>query len=236
MPDAPTRRQDTRTQIIESAARLLSELGPSAVTTRGVAEAAGVQAPAIYRLFGDKDGLLEAVAEHVMRTHVSSKAGAVAAVSAEGGNPVHDLRVGWESHIEFGLTHAALFHLLSDPARAIRSAAYEAGLSVLRSRVHRVAEKGRLRVSEDRAVGLMQAAGAGTITTLLATPTAERDPGLAEAMFQAVLRQILTEDTGPTADASFAVALRATAPQLDVLSTAERGLFVEWLDRIVAAQ
>ncbi|WP_338419811.1 TetR family transcriptional regulator [Streptomyces klenkii] len=37
------------------------------MTTRAVAAAAGVQAPAIYRLFGDKDGLLEAVAEQRLR-------------------------------------------------------------------------------------------------------------------------------------------------------------------------
>ncbi|MDQ2795770.1 MAG: TetR/AcrR family transcriptional regulator, partial [Actinomycetota bacterium] len=47
--------------MIDVAARLLQEEGPAAVTTRGVALAAGVQAPAVYRLFGDKDGLLEAV-------------------------------------------------------------------------------------------------------------------------------------------------------------------------------
>ena len=66
-------RSDTRSRIVDVAARLLQEEGSAAVTTRGVAEAAGVQAPAIYRLFGDKDGLLEAVAEYVMATYVSEK-------------------------------------------------------------------------------------------------------------------------------------------------------------------
>ena len=62
---------DARSRIVDAAARLLREHGPAAVTTRGVAEAAGVQAPTIYRLFGDKDGLLEAVAEHVMAGYVA---------------------------------------------------------------------------------------------------------------------------------------------------------------------
>jgi len=61
-----------RARIIDAAARLLQEQGPTAVTTHGVAQAAGVQAPAIYRLFGDKNGLPEAVAEHVMATYVSA--------------------------------------------------------------------------------------------------------------------------------------------------------------------
>ncbi|WP_328341958.1 helix-turn-helix domain-containing protein [Micromonospora sp. NBC_00421] len=43
--------------------RLVTWGGARAVTTRGVAERARVRAPTIYRLFGDKDGLVEAVAE-----------------------------------------------------------------------------------------------------------------------------------------------------------------------------
>ena len=64
---------EVRASIVEAAARLLHEEGARAVTTRGVAQAAGVQAPTIYRLFGDKDGLVQAVAEHVMATYVAAK-------------------------------------------------------------------------------------------------------------------------------------------------------------------
>ena len=49
-------------------------MSAAAVTTRAVADAAGVQAPTLYRLFGDKDGLMEAVAEHVMAAFVHAKA------------------------------------------------------------------------------------------------------------------------------------------------------------------
>ena len=61
-------RRGTRANLVEVAAQLLREQGPTGVTTRAVAQAAGVQAPTIYRLFGDKDGLLDAVAEHVFAT------------------------------------------------------------------------------------------------------------------------------------------------------------------------
>src|SRR5690348_1292371 len=94
--EIPTRgRSDTRSKIIDVAARLLREEGPAAVTTRGVAEHAGVQAPTIYRLFGDKDGLLDTVAEHVMATYVAAKAAIVAAASAGDVDPLDDLRAGW---------------------------------------------------------------------------------------------------------------------------------------------
>jgi AcrR family transcriptional regulator len=236
MSDVSTRREDTRTKVVETAARLLQESGPGAVTTRGVAEAAGVQAPTIYRLFGDKDGLLDAVAEHVMATFVSAKAEVVEAAAASDVDPLEDLRSGWAAQIEFGLANPSLFRLLSDPDRVVGSPAARSGRRVLESRVRRVAEAGRLRVSEERAVGMIQAAGIGTIQTLLATPPDRRDAGLGDASYQAVLGQILTDapslpETGPLAAA---VALRASAPGLDMLSDAERRLLTEWLDRVVA--
>ena len=228
-------RGDTRSKIVDVAARLLREQGPAAVTTRGVAEAAGVQAPTIYRLFGDKDGLLDAVAEHVMATFVSAKAAIVAAASADNVDPLADLRAGWETQINFGVANPALFRLLSDPGRVQRSPAAQSGQHVLQARVHRVAVTGRLRVSEQRAVDLIQAAGIGAIHTLLAAPPGQRDPALAQDMYQAVLRQILTDpperaDNGPLAAA---VALRAIAPRLGMLTDAERQLMAEWLDRAI---
>jgi len=50
-----------RHRIVEAAVELLEKGGPDAVSTRAVAAAAGMQPPAIYRLFGDKEGLLEAI-------------------------------------------------------------------------------------------------------------------------------------------------------------------------------
>lgn len=235
MSEAPSRRIDQRTRIIDAAAHLLHEHGPAAVTTRGVAEAAGVQAPAIYRLFGDKDGLLEAVAEHVMATFVSAKAAHVEEVSAANLDPLEDLRAGWMTQIDFGLANPALFRLLSNPERVAQSPAARSGRGVLEARVRRVARTGRLRVSEKRAVNIIQAAGLGTIQSLLATPPEQRDAGLAESMYEAVLRQILTDSPAPSEYGPMAttVAFRAVAPQLDMLSEGEKRLLGEWLDRAV---
>lgn len=237
MIEANPGRADMRAKIVDVAARLLRESGPVAVTTRGVAEGAGVQAPAIYRLFGDKDGLLDAVAEHVMASYVSAKAATTEAESAAGLDPLDDLRAGWENQIEFGVTNPTLFRLLSDPDRVVSSPAAEAGRRVLEARVHRLAAVGCLRVGERRAVDLIQAAGIGAIQMVLSTPSEQRDPGLAPAMFEAVLGQILTDaprpaDTGPTATA---VAFRAVAPAMDALTEREQSLLIEWLDRAIAA-
>lgn len=207
-----------------------------AVTTRGFAEAAGVQAPAIYRLFGDKDGLLEAVAEHVMATYVSAKAAIVEAATADAVDPLEDLRTGWQTQIDFGVANPTL-RLLSDPDRVMHSPALRSGKHVLESRVHRIALTGRLRVSERRAVELVQAAGIGTIQALLSTPLQHRDPGLADAMYEAVLQQVLTNASERSYDGpiAMAVAFRALAPSLDMPSLAERHLMSERLDRAIAA-
>jgi len=237
MLDAPSSRNDTRSTIVDVAARLLREQGPAAVTTRGVAEGAGVQAPTIYRLFGDKDGLLEAVAEHVLATYVSAKAAIVEAAAGDDVDPVDDLRAGWQMQIDFGVANPTLFGLLSDPGRGLRSPAAQSGKQVLQSRVHRVAVTGRLRVSEQRAVNLIHAAGTGTVVTILSTPPEHRDPGLAEGMYEAVLQQILTNAPERAEGGSMAttVAFRAIAPRLDMLSEAERQLLSEWLDRAIDA-
>src|SRR6202044_1126858 len=111
MADATDTRSSTRERIVDVAARLLGEGGQAAVTTRGVAERAGVQAPTIYRLFGDKDGLLDAVAEHVMTGFTAAKASAAAAAAADV-DPLDDLRHGWDMTIDFGLANPELFVLL----------------------------------------------------------------------------------------------------------------------------
>lgn len=237
MRDATASRSDTRARIVDVAARLLREQGPAAVTTRGVAEEAGVQAPAIYRLFGDKDGLLEAVAEHVVATYVSAKAATVEAAAADDVDPLDDLHAGWKAQMDFGVANPTLFRLLSDPDRVVHSRAAQAGRHVLESRVHRVALTGRLRVSEQRCADLIQAAGVGTIQMLLSAPPEHRDPALADAMYEAVIAHILTNepDRSDNGLAATTVAFRAVLPHLEMLTKAEQQLMAEWLDRAIDA-
>jgi AcrR family transcriptional regulator len=220
-------RSETRTNLVEVATQLLREQGPVGVTTRAVARAAGVQAPTIYRLFGDKDGLLDAVAEHAFAAYISEKS-----LVAGDSDPITDLRVGWDTHVGFGLANPALFGLLTDPSRTPSPAA-AAGLEILRSRVHRVAAIGRLRVAERRAVELIQAAGTGAVLTLLSLPPQDRDLDLADAMYDALTRAILTDVPALADDGTIpaAVAFKTVVPSLPTLTDAERALMSEWLDR-----
>jgi AcrR family transcriptional regulator len=227
-------RDRTRAQLVEVAAELLAKGGPDAVTTRSVALAAGVQAPTIYRLFGDKSGLLDAVAEHGFAGYMARKPPVDA-----GGDPVESLRAGWELHVGFGLANPELFRLMhtARPTPDGRAAA-AAGLAVLRARVHRVAGAGRLRVTERRAVELIHAAGTGVVFTLIDQAGDERDDGLADTAWEAVCGAILAGEStaavpGP---AAAAVTLRAGLPDLEALTPAERALLGDWLDRITKSQ
>jgi AcrR family transcriptional regulator len=215
---------------VDAAARVLHDKGAQAVTTRAVAHAAGVQAPTIYRLFGDKDGLIDAVAEHVMATYVAAKSAETAQCDDD---PVADLRRGWHMHVQFGLANPELYALLNTPGRVFRSPATTAGIDVLRARVRRIAAAGLLRVDEQRALDMIHAAGAGAVLTLLNTPAHERDLSLAEAMFEAVTSTIL--DTEPVvrdpAMSTVAIMFATLVPDLPALTEAERTLLAEWVTR-----
>ncbi|MCJ1709740.1 TetR/AcrR family transcriptional regulator [Clavibacter michiganensis subsp. phaseoli] len=234
-------RAGTRDRIVGVAADLLRAEGRAAVTTRAVAEAAGVQAPTIYRLFGDKEGLLDAVAETEMTRFAATKAVVIRAAAEGAVDAVDDLRAGWDATIAFALDNPELYALMSDPARGEGSPAVRAGVALLEERVHRVALAGRLRVAEPLAVELIHAAATGALLSTIRRPAAERDRGLIDAMRDAVLDRILTplERTRARREPGLverAVALRAHVADADRLSAGERALLAEWLDRIAAAR
>ncbi|MEV0708155.1 TetR/AcrR family transcriptional regulator [Nocardia aurea] len=224
-------REQHRQRVIEAAADLLERGGREAVTTRAVAEAAGLQPPAIYRLFGDKDGLLEAVAQYGFAKFVASKY-----VDPDPADPIDDLRAGWDLAVEFGLSNPALYTLMYSEPAGRDSAAFQAGLEILRARVRRLAAGGWLRVDERIAAGIIHATGRGAVLTWLSQPEPERDPALLTALREAMVTAVTNErpavrDTGP---AGAARALRATLPEQTTLTNAERQLFREWLDRLAA--
>ncbi len=105
--------------------------------------------------------------------------------------------------------------------------------------MHRLAEAGRLRVGEDRAVALVHAAGVGAVTTLLAHPAGRRPEGLDEDLLEAVLARVLHGGNRPPRDRDAvrvaAVTLRAHTDDLTALTGPERRLLAEWLERVASA-
>ncbi|GGO12009.1 TetR family transcriptional regulator [Microbispora rosea subsp. aerata] len=228
--ETPSGRDRTRAHIVSVAARLLASGGRDALSTRSVAAAAGTQAPTIYRLFGDKEGLLDAVAEYGFNAYLRDKK-----ASPSAGDPVEELRAGWDLHVGFGLANPALFSLMyGDPKPGRRPPAAVAAFRMLRERIRAIAAAGRLKVGERLAADLVHAAGCGTVFTLLALPEKQRDPGLSEAAREAAIAAVTTdapvvEATGP---AAAAMALLAALPDATALTDGERHVLGEWLDRL----
>ncbi|MFD7875850.1 TetR/AcrR family transcriptional regulator [Streptomyces sp. NPDC059766] len=228
--DSPRRR------IVEAAVELLENGGPDAVSTRAVAAAAGMQPPAIYRLFGDKEGLLEAVAEHGYAQFLEGKR---AQLDPTPQDPVEELRRGWDVVVEFGVSRPELFAVMNRATGRGSDAAHRAGLEILHERVRRLAAGGWLRVDEDLAAQIIQATGQGAVTTWHATPAERRNPALLtilrESMVAAVTRAEPTIPAAETGPAPAARALRAALPDdAVVLSDAEQHLLREWLTRLAA--
>lgn len=220
---------DTRARILAAASQLIASGGVAALTTRAVAAAASVQAPTLYRLFGDKRGLLDAVAEHGLAAFVASK------VATRLPDPIEELREAWDAYVTFGLNNPAVFAIMNEVGRlGPASPAVVAGMAVLRERVRRVARAGRLCVPEDRAVALIHAAGTGTVATLLAIPENDRDPELSAVAREAVVAALVGDRDDGRGDnpAALAVGLRAHLETTDALSPGERLLLCELLDRL----
>jgi AcrR family transcriptional regulator len=225
---------ETRAHIVATAARLLASGDRDAVSTRAVAAAAGTQAPAIYRLFGDKDGLLDAVAEYGFASYLEEKMHDKQA-RPTAGDPIADLRAGWDLNVGFGPANPALYSLMfGDPKPGRKPPAAAAAFEVLRERVNAIAAAGRLTVSERLAADLVHAAGCGTVFTLLVIPEERRDMRLSVMTREAVIAAITSEApaVGTPGPAAAAIALRAALPAATVLTEGERHVLGEWLDRL----
>jgi len=233
-------RDDQRERILEAAAKLLAEVGPTGISTRAVAAAAGVQTPTLYRLFMDKDGLLDSVASFGFETYLAEKR---AFEPSE--NAVDDLRRGWDIHVEFGLTNPAVYALMYGNLRpGRRPAAAHENQTILWHMLERANTQGRLRVPVEAATRAIEASTTGAVLLLLAQPEPLRDPRLIRPLRDTVLDSLTVEPT-PGTDPEATVSARADAllavltPQSgvdplprDLFSPAEASLLREWLARL----
>lgn len=210
--------------------------GVEAVSTRAVAAAAGVQPPVIYREFGGKEELLDAVTHYVLESYLSDKRRRLLRPS---GDPLRDLRQLWDAHVDFGLSHPHTYVLTFAQSRPgkLSPAALET-IKLLEQIVSRLGVEGRLRMSVERATNLVHAAGVGVVLTLIPTQPDERDMQLSTAARDSVLSAITTDKKLMPAKAETltarAVALREAIRRADdpPLTSAERALLLEWLARL----
>lgn len=223
----------TRSAIIEAAARLLADSPSGDISTRAVCEAAGVQQPALYRLFGDKEGLLAATADHVWDEYLGMKR-----TAERSPDPLDDLRAGWDSHTRFALSHPNAYRLIFGSAAVGRTGSAAEAMRLLREVLERLAAQGRLRLDPDVAARVVMAANTGVALALVLRPEPDGDLTVSTLLRDLVHGALVRDATSTVADGEpdrvAAITLRSALPALpDGLFTArEAGLLDEWLGRI----
>ncbi|MFJ2259570.1 TetR/AcrR family transcriptional regulator [Streptomyces sp. NPDC087844] len=237
----------TKARILEVAAALVAQSPDGDVSTRAVCEGAGVGAPALYRHFGDKEGLLSAVVDHGWDKYLAAKRD-----RPPGTDPVEDLRDGWTTHVEFARANPNLFRLMHSPAMRTPPAAALEAHRILTTDLQRAAAQGTLCLAPELAAQMIMSANVGVALMLVARPATFTDESLSRRVRDAVHATVFTPDvmattTGtqeqeqeqaqepseprvPSTAAHLNALLRQSPPP--ALSRAEGALLTEWLDRL----
>jgi AcrR family transcriptional regulator len=230
---------DMRTRMLEAAEKLLDASPEGDFSTRAVCEAVGVGAPVLYRLFGDKNGLLSAVVDYGFDRYLAVKREA-----RPSQDPVADLRAGWDSHVAFARAHPALYRLMFSPSFAAVPGAAREALRLLREVLVRCAAAGRLRVNPDAAAQTIMSANIGVALSVVTQPDSYTDPDLSDRVRDAVHASLLVPDTDtshPTVDGQdgLLTASLQLAANLRTRTTAltepETALLLQWLDTLAQA-
>jgi AcrR family transcriptional regulator len=236
-------RRAARRHVLQVAAKLLEEDGSEAVSTRAVAAAAGVTAPALYRMFDDKDGLLAELAAYGFEMYLAEKREALALTPDD---PVADLYRGWDLHVDFGVQHPAFYMLMYGTVRpGQRPPAADEAHALLVRLLGRAAEAGRLRIPVEQATRVIHAATTGATLALIGEEPAQRDVTTSARLRDTVIASITTDSPAPSGsdlasralalDAALETALTAEAPAAGsgvVLRDTETALLREWLRQL----
>jgi len=107
MTTQPDGLSETAERIVLITTRWMDENPGQSLTTRKVCELAGVTAPTLYHHFGDKQGLMQAVAERKMLAFFSGKR-----QQPETDDPRADLLRGWDQWLDFARQNQALIAAL----------------------------------------------------------------------------------------------------------------------------
>ena len=224
------RAMSAREDVLEAASRLLAESPTGDISTRAVCEAAGITQPVLYRMFGDKNGLLVAVVDHVWGQFLTAKR---AAPRSE--DPLEDLFSGWDGHIAFAMQHPHAYRLLFANTMSASAAAADEAMAILRENLDRLAALGRLSIAPSDAAKLVMAANSGVALAMLRTGSYV-DTNLSGLMRESLYRSLLTDrgEWAPDRDAAEIAATTLTARLGDGderFSPPEAALFIDWLSR-----
>lgn len=224
------RTEDTRTRMLDAAERLLSASSDNDVSTRAVCDAVGVGQPVLYRIFGDKNGLLNALVESGFERYITRKQ---ALETTD--DPVADLRNGWDDHMDFALTNRALYRLMFSPTLPHVPAPAARIFGLLQQTLDRCAAHGALKIPAEEAAQTILSANVGVALSILSQPDRYSDPGLPHRVRDAVFSSCLSHTRAPGRDEDPVVAsalqleARLQQPGGSPLGQEETALMLKWL-------
>ena len=225
----------TKDTILAAAAELLVESPDGEVSTRAICERAGIQAPTLYRHFGDKNALLAAVVDEAFERYLGSKR-----LVLPTDDPVERLRNGWDSHNAWGLANPAYYRIIFSPF-ATGSVGADEAMGILRSHLEACAQAGLLRIPPALAAQRIMAANVGVTLMQITRGELFPDPELSTRVRDALHAQVFVAEAGKpglpdvAATATTLAALLAATPSPE-LAPAETALLLDWLARLATSQ
>ncbi|MBY0688056.1 TetR/AcrR family transcriptional regulator [Microbacterium marinilacus] len=221
---------DTRTRLLNAAAERIAAAPGGEISLRAVCDAAGVKMPTLYHFFGSKQGLLDAVIERGFDLYLAEKA-----AHESSGDPVQDIRDGWDAHVAFGIENPGFYTLMYGMVRPGHSpAAQDRPSRLLSALTHAAAREGRLIVDPEQAAAHILVANIGV--TLRQIVLAAPDPQLSAAVREGAIAAITGtgKATSPASDrrAEIHRVLEHAAAHAEVLGAAETQLLIQWLRKL----
>ncbi|MDT8913008.1 TetR/AcrR family transcriptional regulator [Amycolatopsis sp. PS_44_ISF1] len=221
---------DTRTRLVDAAAELIAASPGEDFSLRAVCEQVGVKMPTLYHFFGSKQGLVDAVVERGFELYLARKD-----AQESTGDPIQDLREGWDAHVAFGIGFPGFYALMYGSVRPGHSPAAQARPSeALRALTRAAADQGRLVVPPDQAAAHVLAANIGV--TLRQIVLAAEDRPLSEAVREGVIAAITgtagDSGAGHSPRADLRRVLEHAAAHPGILGVTETQLLGEWLRKL----
>ncbi len=212
-------RDEVERRVLVAAADLLARSGLDEVSMRAVAAAAGVQTPTLYRLFEDKQTLLRRLTAFAFERYLAEKH-----QTLTGDDPVTDLLLGWDLHVDFGLDNPAVYSLMFARADSGPNPAAEEAAQLLLDVLQRAAARGVLTTSVEEAAVRVHAATVGATLYLLGLPAGQRDRARVAPLRDAVLASLRTTATLTTTAAPATTAPGAEPPGPEEVRARARAL------------
>ncbi|MFJ4908084.1 TetR/AcrR family transcriptional regulator [Streptomyces sp. NPDC093249] len=182
-----------RERILEATGELLATKDALAISTRAICDRAKVGMPEIYRQFGDKQGLLTAVADIGFARFLAEKRR-----NPLTDDPVADLRTAWDSHVAFALRNPYLYRLLFTPTGDARPAAIAEAQAILLTAVERCRDAGRLRTAPELAGRAILSANVGVCMMALSFPDRFGGADVSPAVRDAVIGRVTGDEPEDT--------------------------------------